>query len=225
MQRFPPPKIFTNALLGNHEITALIRDTEPHERSLFSLDPNLGRSKPGEGETVNGLSTNDKNTYGRKSIYANAAPVKQSAVARVLGNDMLYEIRQSSNSASRGKGGVNIEVLLRGAEKLCEVYSVAGATQKIASIRNRHQQFSSSVAEYQEKVLKQQSRLNRAQSGSGYGFEDEEVNHVEPEEPVKSFNEADLEAEQREIQELEVRKKELEDRLASMESDLGGLLR
>ncbi|KFY34136.1 hypothetical protein V495_08206, partial [Pseudogymnoascus sp. VKM F-4514 (FW-929)] len=36
---FPPPKIFTNALLASHDITALIRDTEPHERALFSVPP------------------------------------------------------------------------------------------------------------------------------------------------------------------------------------------
>ncbi|EAQ83217.1 hypothetical protein CHGG_09621 [Chaetomium globosum CBS 148.51] len=32
---FPPPKIFTNALLSNPDITSLIRDTEAHERALF----------------------------------------------------------------------------------------------------------------------------------------------------------------------------------------------
>ena len=32
---FAPPKIFTNALLQNHDITSLIRDTELHERALF----------------------------------------------------------------------------------------------------------------------------------------------------------------------------------------------
>ena len=37
--RFPPPKIFTNALLQPHDITALIRDTEAHERALFSVPP------------------------------------------------------------------------------------------------------------------------------------------------------------------------------------------
>ena len=36
---FPPPKIFTNALLANHDITSLIRDTEAHERALFSVPP------------------------------------------------------------------------------------------------------------------------------------------------------------------------------------------
>ncbi|TQW04002.1 DASH complex, subunit Spc34 [Cordyceps javanica] len=36
---FPPPKIFTNALLSHHDITSLIRDTEAHERALFSVPP------------------------------------------------------------------------------------------------------------------------------------------------------------------------------------------
>ena len=188
---------------------------------MFSLDPSVGKNGGISGDGGRGP---DKTSNGRKSIYANAPPVKQSAVARVLGNDMLYEIRQSSGSASRGKGGVNIEVLLRGVEKLCEVYAVAGAAEKVASIRRRHEQYGISVAEYQDKVLKQQSKLSRARNGSGYGGEGVEDDN-EAHEAATVVTEQDFEMEQREIKELEVRKKELEDRLASMESDLGGLLR
>ncbi|KAL8703880.1 MAG: hypothetical protein Q9201_002931 [Fulgogasparrea decipioides] len=36
---FPPPKKFTNALLRSQDITALIRDTEAHERALFKFAP------------------------------------------------------------------------------------------------------------------------------------------------------------------------------------------
>ena len=54
----------------------------------------------------------------------------QSAVARVLGSDMMEEIKRStgvsSSSHSHGGGGgsrgeVNVDVLLRGAEILCNV--------------------------------------------------------------------------------------------------------
>ena len=207
--------------MASHEITALIRDTEPHERSLFSLDPSVGKNG---GVNGSGAAISDRKSSGRKSIYANASPVRQSAVARVLGNDMLYEIRQSSGSASRVKGGVNIEVLLRGVEKLCEVYAVAGAPEKVASIRRRHEQFELSVSEYQDKVLKQQSKLTRARTGSGYGGEGLDNEH-QAHEAAAVVTEQDFEMEQHEIKELEARKKELEERLASMESDLGGLLR
>lgn len=52
-------------------------------------------------------------------------PRQQSAVARVLGGDMLQEIERSAagsrNKHGAGRGGVNVEVLLQGAEKLCSV--------------------------------------------------------------------------------------------------------
>ncbi len=63
--------------------------------------------------------------FGRKSMYISQEPRKESAVARVLGGEMLREIQQSNNKAKNqrngGAGGVNVEVLLRGAEKLCAV--------------------------------------------------------------------------------------------------------
>ena len=125
--RFPPPKLFTNALLGNHEITNLIRDTEPHERALFSIDPNVANDSLSRRSTrrAAGFPRGDSGVSGRKSIYTSQEPTKQSAVARVLGGEMLQEIQQSNNRAtSQGNGGasgVNIEILLRGAEKLCAV--------------------------------------------------------------------------------------------------------
>lgn len=228
MRSFPPPKIFTNALLGTHEITTLIRDTEPHERALFSLDPTVGKGSAGKNDTPYGLHHGERSVHGRKSIYATGPPVKQSAVARVLGPDMLYEIRQTSGSASRGKGTVNVEVLLRGAEKLGEVYDVEGASAKISSIRQRHQSLAASVAKYQDLVLQQQSKLNRFNSGSGYANLDDEVDGAAPDsEPAstKITTEADIEAEEAEIRELEARKKALEDRVSGMDKDLEGLLR
>lgn len=228
MHSFPPPKIFTNALLGRHEITTLIRDTEPHERALFSLDPSVSKGSAGKTDTTYGcLHQTERSGHGRKSIYATGPPMKQSAVARVLGPDMLYEIRQTSGSASRGKGTVNVEVLLRGAEKLCEVYDVEGATEKISSIRQRHQVLAASVAEYQELVLQQQAKLNRFNSGSGYENVDDEVDAAADSvpAPARIITEADVEAEEAEIRELEARKKALEDRVSGMDKDLEGLLR
>lgn len=228
VRRFPPPRIFTTALLGNHEITSLIRDTEPHERALFSLDPSVTKASSSKTESAYGSFQHaDRTTHGRKSIYATGPPVKQSAVARVLGPDMLYEIRQTSGSASRGKGVVNVEVLLKGAEKLCEVYNVEGATEKIASIRQRHQTVASSIVDYQARVLQQQSKLNRFNSGSGYEDQDNNLGGVIASEPVqaKVLTEADLQAEEAEIRELEDRKKALEARVSGMGKDLEGLLR
>jgi hypothetical protein len=226
---FPPLRIFTNALLGQHEITTLIRDTEAHERALFSLNPSMSRGSNVQPDSMyGGLQQSDRSTHGRKSIYATGPPVKQSAVARVLGPDMLYEIRQTSGSASRGRGTVNVEILLRGAEKLGEVYNVSGATEKISSLRQRHQSIMTSIEEYQSRVTQQQSSLNKLNSGSTYGNDDDQLDAdrdaaVQP--PTRAFTETDLLAEEAEIKELEARKKALEERVSGMAHDLEGLLR
>lgn len=55
-------------------------------------------------------------------IYAAKNNRNRSAVARVLGSDMMEEIKRSTGASTRGpRGEVNIEVLLRGAEILCNV--------------------------------------------------------------------------------------------------------
>ena len=109
--------------------------------------------------------------------------------------------------------------------------SVVGAPEKIASIRNRHSQVIDSVARYEEKIARQAAqleRMNRPQSAGGYYDEetDEAVGQkdgVETNEMVAT--EEDLQREQEEIRELEMRKKALETRVSGMEKDLGGLLR
>jgi hypothetical protein len=56
-------------------------------------------------------------------IYAaRNARTNQSAVARVLGTDMMEEIKRSTGSSTRAaRGEINIDVLLKGAEILCNV--------------------------------------------------------------------------------------------------------
>lgn len=138
--RFPQPRIFTNALLGSHEITALIRDTEVHERALFQVDPSAARGGTGNTNT----KAAQRRATRRGTIYPadggaggvekgkgdsmisriNAARNNrsQSAVARVLGSDMMEEIKRSTGVSGQGaRGEVNVDVLLRGAEILCNV--------------------------------------------------------------------------------------------------------
>ncbi|KIW61647.1 hypothetical protein PV05_01746 [Exophiala xenobiotica] len=213
---FPPPKIFTNALLKDHEITTLIRDTEPHERALFTLDPTaISRPRQQDATQPNGsLQT-------RKSLFPNAHPVRQSAVTRLLGRDMLQEIRQSSNK----RDGVNVEVLLRGAEKLCDVYAVAGVPEKIRALRNRYQEVAASLSSLEEKVSKQQSQLDRR--NKSFEFDDEAENDLRNTDGDNTvmLTEQDFQNEENEIRELEAKKKALEERVSGMERDLGGLLR
>lgn len=122
---FPTPRIFTNALLGSHDITALIRDTEAHERALFQVDPTTkahgSRRGLRRGTTFSAESENETMA---SRIYSTHNNRSQSAVARVLGSDMMEEIKRSAGTSARGgpqRGEVNIEVLLRGAEILCTV--------------------------------------------------------------------------------------------------------
>lgn len=135
---FAPPKIFTNALLQNHDITSLIRDTEVHERALFSVPPPPAAPKHADPSA----STNRRNTVfnpngGGASISgggANAvrAPRRNTAVAAVLGNDLVERIRRGGGGGAgsglgyrtydgNNKNEVDVESLLEGAEKLLGV--------------------------------------------------------------------------------------------------------
>lgn len=107
---------------------------------------------------------------------------------------------------------------------------VAGANEKIASLRNRYRQISESVAVYEEKVSKQQSRLERMNKSSDFGsqsqdeeedFEDGGVHQT----AGPGVTEEDIRLEEQEIKQLELKKRTLEERVAGMEKDLGGLLR
>lgn len=56
-------------------------------------------------------------------IYSARDNKNQSAVARVLGGDMMNEIKKSTGATSSrdSRGGINVGVLLKGAEMLCNV--------------------------------------------------------------------------------------------------------
>ena len=106
---------------------------------------------------------------------------------------------------------------------------VSGATERIASLRNRYRQNSESIALYEEKVAKQQARLDRLNKGSDFdsqsrGEDDEELesrNTTTISEPT--IAEDDLRLEEQEIKELELKKRILEERVTGMEKDLSGL--
>lgn len=221
---FPPPKIFTNALLANHDITSLLRDTEPHERALFSVPPPPPpssapqpdpTSKPSSRrQTVFNVSSGEVTTGAPTS---RAAPRRNAAVAAVLGGDMHERI-------TRGGGGeVDIEALLEGAERLCGVYEVPGALRRIAEMRGRAPEIEGRMAYYERKVSEQGAMLeamNKDWRGEDYGEEQEE----EAAGDGAIATEEQLRGEEEEVRELEKRKRELQARLRAMEKDLGGLM-
>ncbi|KIW43495.1 uncharacterized protein PV06_04593 [Exophiala oligosperma] len=212
---FLPPKIFSNALLKDHEITTLIRDTESHERALFTLDPNAVRSSRQSNATQQHGSSATRN-----SLFPNAHSTQQSVVTRLLGDDMLEEIRLSSKK----RDGVNVEVLLRGAERLCDVYAVGGAPEKIRALRTRYEEVATSISTLEEKVSKQQALLERRNKSFEVEHEEHEPAGLTADDAML-LTEQDFQNEEDEIRELEARKKALEDRVSGMERDLGGLLR
>ncbi|KAJ5427916.1 DASH complex subunit Spc34 [Penicillium cf. griseofulvum] len=223
---FPPPRIFTTALLGSHDITALIRDTEAHERALFQVDPSTKAQGSQRRATRRGTmfpAETEKESMASR-IYSARENRNQSAVARVLGHDMMEEIKRSAGTSTRGsRGEVNIEVLLRGAEILCNVYPVAGAQEKIANLRYRHETISESIAQLEGRVATNTAELD--QMRLSYGNDEDDFPPAPVAQPeIPEVTDEDIEQELAEIRALEQRKRRLEERVIGMDRDLGGLI-
>ncbi|TID22236.1 DASH complex subunit Spc34 [Venturia nashicola] len=235
---FPKPKIFANALLLPHDITTLIRDTEAHERALFSVPP------PAPPKAVDPSKSRRTTVFGNAGgdgpVSANAmrAPRRNTAVAAVLGGHLVERIRRGGGGGAgsglgyqsyergREKGEVDVDVLLEGAEKLCGVYPIPGAVEKIASLWQRHRRLAGSIQHYEVKVAEQTSQLSRMNRSRDYGsdYDGEEV--AEEEQVATSeFTEEDMRLEEEEILELERKKRSLEERVSAMEKDINGVMR
>ncbi|KAM0805506.1 DASH complex subunit Spc34-domain-containing protein [Usnea florida] len=231
---FPSSKIFTNALLHSHDITALIRDTEAHERALFTLaEPDRGSypsaANVARRSTVHGLN-GAGDTYGNgNGLLRGQRP--RSAVATLLGGEYGEQMRKDG---AKERGQVDVELLLKGAEKLCSVFPIDGAPEKIVSLRSRYEQLNSSIARYESKVSRQMAqlaRMNKRKDGDVDDddddtemLEDEDVNAIEGQGETH-VTEEDIRRENDDIRELEKKKQQLEERVKEMERDLGGLRR
>ncbi|KAH8175046.1 DASH complex subunit spc34 domain-containing protein [Sarocladium implicatum] len=224
---FPPPKIFTNALLSNHDITALIRDTESHERALFSVPPPPSTTQtspdPSEASTTrrktvfnvaSGSVTTGPPTRGGGGSQQHQAR-RHTAVAAVLGGQLHEQVRHSETR------NVDVEVLLKGAEKLCGVYELPGARDRIAQLRARDRNGKSTLEYYEGKVREQTKALEGLSAARGWREEEEE----EEDDGEEVWTEEDLRREEEGVREMEVKKRELQARLRAMEKDLGGLMR
>lgn len=203
---FPAPKIFTNALLQPHDITALIRDTEIHERALFTAtapEPSARKSMaPGAGQGGDQLASLKPHT----------------AVGRILGSELQRRIRRSE----RAKGDADVELLLEGAEKLCAAYPIPGVLERIQAMRIRHEKLASSIALYEGKLADQAEELQRH---SQHRPEIEEQALMTTPAPLEEAQRPllSLEEEEAELRQLEQKKRGLEDRVTGLERDLGGL--
>ena len=109
---------------------------------------------------------------------------------------------------------------------------IVGSADQIASFRSRYAQLTSSIAHHEARVAKQETRLDR-KNRPKHLDDDEEDREDEVSSSLLSgedehpcdITEDDLEREQAEIQELDKKKRALEERVAGMERDLGGLQR
>lgn len=118
--------MFTNAMLRTRDITTLIRDIEPHERALFSVDPKSTESRTSRRATrrATAFPGEFSSTSMAQKIYAATDSRKISAVARVLGGDTIKEIEKARSRNTRQHpvhrgSDVDVEILLKGAERLC----------------------------------------------------------------------------------------------------------
>ncbi|KAI5301879.1 hypothetical protein KEM56_001260 [Ascosphaera pollenicola] len=243
---FPPPKIFTNALLQPHDITTLIRDTEPHERALFSVDTSINaHTQPSRRRTVlpatnNSNNNNDATTSAARApssmasrIYAaQDSKYRQSAVARVLGGDMMSQIRRSTAGSQRpggGSGGVDVELLLKGAEMLCSVYPVAGAQDRIDTLRMQYQQYAGVLQRLEYEVQCQAAELEKMsyrgrQQQQQYDEDEMDLDEPEGEGEEEKVTDADIQQEIEAIRGLEQRKRDLERRVDGLDQNIGQMM-
>ena len=145
-----------------------------------------------------------------------------TAVSAVLGRDLDERIRRSEGLRP---GELDVEVLLRGVEKLSSVVSVPGVGGRVRGARERYGRVRARLEGLEERVVEQGLEVERMNRGEG-GREERwgETEEDGQEEDGEDVDELIL-REEREIRELEERKRELEERVAGMERDLGGLMR
>jgi len=228
--------MFTNALIAPHDITALIRDTEVHERALFSLAPPPVPSKA-QVQQLTSSFTGSAGSATKPSISSatSRAPKPQTAVAAVLGGDLFRRIRSAGvqshsygSTMAKEKGDLDVDVLLEGAEKLCNVYPISNANERIAQMRERYEQLATNIAHYEDRVARNAMQLDTMYQRKGYERIDVDEEDITAEPIITHapiMTKEDLVNEEQEIRELEQRKRGLEDRVTGMERDLGGLMR
>ncbi|RKF60283.1 putative dash complex subunit spc34 [Erysiphe neolycopersici] len=232
---FQTRKIFTNALLRTPDITSLIRDTEPHERALFSVlssQESVSASKPDKSKTSSRRQTVFNVAHGEVMAprMSTRALRRNTVVTTALGIDLQREMKKTEG---RINGEVDVEVLLRGVEKLNAVYSIPGTLEQVQDLRNRFAQVSRTIAQYEGKVERQTSELDRMNRGiqkengeHDYNIEDKDDNvnsQVEDEDALldSMITDEDILKEENEIKELEDRRRQLQESINRMDRNLG----
>lgn len=116
-------------------------------------------------------------------------------------------------------------------ESLTIISPIPGTSQKIDSLRARHQRLSESIAHYEERVADQAAQLARMNRSRDFDDEEDEYAEAESQEQPEfgdgnyPMTEEDMRREEEEIRELEQKKKNLEERVGALGRDLTGVLR
>lgn len=156
-------------------------------------------------------------------------PRQHTAVAAVLGGDLHAQIVRRGGKAEDGssaKGDLDVEVLLRGAEKLCSVYPVPGALERVSSLRQRYAHQTNTLAYYEARVGEQSEALGRMNKDHLFDDDDdegEEEGGFQGDGDV--WTDEELRREESEIRDLDKMKRELQERLRDLDKDLVGVLR
>ena len=109
----------------------------------------------------------------------------------------------------------------------CGSSPIPGVQDKIASLRYRHKAISESIAQLESCVAANSAKLEEMRHLSQENNNDRDHDYVgggisQPE--ILEVTDEQIEQELAEIRELDRRKQALEDRVTSMERDLGGLM-
>ncbi|KAL8840222.1 MAG: hypothetical protein Q9170_001429 [Blastenia crenularia] len=233
---FPPPKRFTNALLRSHDITALIRDTEAHERALFRFAPPEPSNLPVRRGILRksvpyGFQENSEQSSSGSQLSRSTS--RYPAVRPLPGTEVGDQLRHDSAQAGKERVEVDVNLLLKSAESLSGIYPIPGAKEKINMLQSRFNQLTTSIARYESRVSKQTaqlSKLTRREESNEYGHAPSPENGSVPNHTIAKLDEMpvtleDLGKEEQDVRDLERKKQALEERVSGMERDLGGLLR
>ncbi|KAF9873567.1 DASH complex subunit Spc34 [Colletotrichum karsti] len=219
-------------MLYNSDITSLIRDTEAHERALFSVPPppppatsqNPDPKPNTRRQTVFNVASGEVTTGPPNNRgVGGGGPRRQTAVSAVLGGDLHSQLRRGERQAAIKGGDVDVEVLLEGATKLCGVYALPGALEKIPQLRQRYAHQTNTLAYYEAKVAEHQAALERMNKDHWMG-DDNEPEEDDDDDDDEAMTEEDLRAEEETLRDLDRKRRELQQRLKTMDEDLNGLM-
>lgn len=115
-------------MLNSHDITALIRDTEAHERALFTLAPPddlFPAREPKDGSNRRSTMFSIERDVPPPTSIARG-PRRNTAVAAFLGGDFAERLRrerakaaQTPRDGNKQTEDLDVDLLLQGAERLC----------------------------------------------------------------------------------------------------------